>query len=198
METAEDPSGGISALAHPMNQQCQRRRERGPGLFLGSTSSLAGNVKYFPGSCRYFRSLMNQPMQSTSFSFALSASTDPPVSCLSWGAYYEGWLARRRKLRWIITLSIYRYSAAYSERGGTKPAPWILNIRCRDPVPVIAWDQWGKLKPNARKKITIDIGVPVIQSCAVSRIHRNEKHVTHNYRWTDESSKILYIEPLDL
>ena len=47
METAEDPSGGISALAHPMNQQCQRRRERGPGLFLGSTSSLAGNVKYF-------------------------------------------------------------------------------------------------------------------------------------------------------
>ena len=34
---------------------------------------------------------MNQLMQSISFCFALSASTDPPVSCLSWGAYYEGW-----------------------------------------------------------------------------------------------------------
>ena len=48
METAEDPSGRISALAHPMNQQSAREGgRRGPGLFLGSTSSLAGNVKYF-------------------------------------------------------------------------------------------------------------------------------------------------------
>ena len=103
---------------------------------------------------------------------------------LLWG------VARRRKPRWIITLSIYGYSAVYSERGGTKPAPWILNIRYRDPVPVIAWDQCGKVKPNARKKITIDIGVPVIQSRAVSRIHRNEKHVTHNYWYTDKNAMI--------
>ena len=107
---------------------------------------------------------------------------------LLWG------VARRRKLRWIITLSIYGYSAAYSERGGTKPAPWILNIRYRDPVPVIACDQWGKLKPNARKKITIDIGVPVIQSWAVSRIHRNEKHVTHNYWYTDNNAIIQNVK----
>ena len=54
---------------------------------------------------------MNPLMQSISFCFALSASTDPPVSCLSWGAYYE----RRPEESLDESYNIMRYSSAEVE-----------------------------------------------------------------------------------